>query len=162
MEVGRLADFKELQEEQRKKVISEVQKSSDFSRKLFEEGIESKLKALKDDIHTDRDEKDEIAENNKEQPTNDQKNIYYNPALAAIGFTGQIKYGPKSNLRKTCSRFLRFSYLMDFIATEALTNIFLSSVSETIDKLEELSLLPVDTSFNKIEGQGEIEEVLAT
>jgi hypothetical protein len=51
---------------------------------------------------------------------------------------------------------------MDFIATEALTNIFLSSVSETIDKLEELSLLPVDTSFNKIEGQGEVEEVLAT
>ena len=37
---------------------------------------------------------------------------------------------------------------MDFIATEALTNIYLYSVRETIEKLEELSLLPVDTSFN--------------
>jgi hypothetical protein len=38
---------------------------------------------------------------------------------------------------------------MDFVATEALTNIYLFSVRETIAKLEELSELPVDYSLVK-------------
>jgi len=40
-------------------------------------------------------------------------------------------------------RFLRFSYLLDFVATEALTNIYLFSVKETIKRLESLSKIPV-------------------
>ena len=44
-------------------------------------------------------------------------------------------------------KFLRFSYLLDFLATEALTNIYLHSVSETIDKLEQLSAIPIFNSF---------------
>jgi hypothetical protein len=75
--------------------------------------------------------------------------LYYNPALTEIGFTGQLKYGTKAELRKSCSRFLRFSYLMDFVATEALTNIYLFSVQETISKLEELSQLPIDYTLVK-------------
>ena len=70
--------------------------------------------------------------------------MYFNPALTEIGFTGQLKYGTKAELRKSCSRFLRFSYLIDFVATEALTNIYLLTVHETIAKLDELSHLPVD------------------
>jgi hypothetical protein len=33
---------------------------------------------------------------------------------------------------------------LDFVATEALTNIYLLTVNETIAKLDELSRLPVD------------------
>jgi hypothetical protein len=40
-------------------------------------------------------------------------------------------------------RFLRFSYILDFVATEALTNIYLFSVEETIKKLEQLSKIKV-------------------
>jgi hypothetical protein len=40
-------------------------------------------------------------------------------------------------------RFLRFSYILDFVATEALTNIYLFSVDETIKKLEQLSNIKV-------------------
>ena len=50
-----------------------------------------------------------------------------------------MNYGPKSNLRKNCMRFLRFSYLLDFLTTEALTNIYIHSVRETIQKLEKLA-----------------------
>lgn len=73
--------------------------------------------------------------------------IYFDPALAELGFKSQLNYGKKSELRKICSRFLRFSYLMDFIATEALTNIYLLSVRETIDKLHDLAELPIDYSL---------------
>jgi len=44
----------------------------------------------------------------------------------------------RSELRKECSKFLRFSYLVDFIALESLDNIFIYSVKELEDKLIEL------------------------
>jgi dynein heavy chain len=59
-----------------------------------------------------------------------------NPILDALGFNHSLKYGNRSKLRSACMRFLRFSYLLDFVATEALTNIYLFSVDETIRKLE--------------------------
>jgi len=49
-----------------------------------------------------------------------------------------MNYEKRSELRKECSRFIRFSYLVDFLAMEALTNIFHFSVSELEDKLEVL------------------------
>ena len=70
-----------------------------------------------------------------------------NPNLEALGFSDQLKYGPRSNLRKECSKFLRFSYLLDFLTTEALTNIYLLSVRETIDKLTSLSRIPIEYTF---------------
>ena len=70
-----------------------------------------------------------------------------NPTLEALGFNHNLKYGPRSKLRKACSKFLRFSYLLDFLATEALTNIYLFSVKETISRLEKLSEIPIEYQF---------------
>lgn len=70
-----------------------------------------------------------------------------NPTLEALGFQHSLKYGPRSNLRKACMKFLRFSYLLDFLALEALTNIYLYSVEETILKLEQLSNIPISNEF---------------
>lgn len=50
-----------------------------------------------------------------------------------------MKYGPRSKLRRACSRFLRFAYLLDFVALDALRNIFIGSVEFTLEKLEQLS-----------------------
>ena len=44
-------------------------------------------------------------------------------------------------------KFLRFSYLLDFIATEALRKIYLHSVDETINKLRQLSDIPIYYQF---------------
>jgi dynein heavy chain len=48
-----------------------------------------------------------------------------------------MTYERRSDLRKECSRFIRFSYLIDFIALEALRNIYVDSVNELIQKLRE-------------------------
>ena len=43
-----------------------------------------------------------------------------------------MNYEARSELRKLCSRFLRFSYLVDFLALEAMRNIYLGSCDELI------------------------------
>ena len=87
------------------------------------------LDNLKKRVHDLNDEEDQVTleiKKSKETGGNipeQNESSSYNPALAAIGFPSKLKYGTRSELRKNCSRFLRFSYLMDFVATEALTNI---------------------------------------
>ena len=71
----------------------------------------------------------------KSETLQPKASVNTNPTLEALGFKANLKYDPRSKLRQACSRFLRFSYLLDFLATEALTNIFLLSVNETISKL---------------------------
>lgn len=39
-----------------------------------------------------------------------------------------MNYEKRSELRKECSKFLRFSYLVDFLAMESLSEIFKNSV----------------------------------
>ena len=49
-----------------------------------------------------------------------------------------MTYEQRSELRKECSRFLRFSYLVDFIALESLTSIYKESVKELLFELNDL------------------------
>lgn len=60
-----------------------------------------------------------------------------------LGFPEGMTYGHRSNLRKECSKFLRFAYLADFLALESLSNIYKISVQDMIDRLKEL-----DSSVN--------------
>jgi dynein heavy chain, axonemal len=46
-----------------------------------------------------------------------------------------MTYGHRSNVRKECSRFLRYAYLVDFLALESLTNIYIDTVKEFFDRL---------------------------
>jgi dynein heavy chain len=55
-----------------------------------------------------------------------------------LGFPEGMTYGTRSSLRKECSRFLRFAYLVDFLSLEALKNIYLGSVRDMVSRLEEL------------------------
>ena len=50
----------------------------------------------------------------------------------------------------TCTRFLRFSYLLDFVALEALSNIFIESVKDTVKKLIDLSGVHPDFELKKV------------
>ena len=49
-------------------------------------------------------------------------------AYENLGFPDNMSYEKRSELRKECSKFIRFSYLIDFIALEALSNIYSLSV----------------------------------
>lgn len=55
-----------------------------------------------------------------------------------LGFPDHMTYGHRSNLRKECSRFLRYAYLVDFLALESLTIIYIDTVKEFFDRLQYL------------------------
>lgn len=114
-------------------------------RRRFEAGIDKTLDNLR---MKEAEPEDEAARADfKGDAPQTTQAINTNPTLEALGFKHSLKYGPRSNLRKACSRFLRFSYLLDFLATEALTNIYLLSVGETINKLQSLSKIPISNAF---------------
>ena len=111
---------------------------------MFVQGIKAILERLRQK-ETDPDGEEQQPSQNKEVFQKGQENtqpkqlVNTNPILEELGFKHSLKYGPRSKLRKACTKFLRFSYLLDFLATEALQNIYLLSVRETINKLNELS-----------------------
>jgi dynein heavy chain len=63
-----------------------------------------------------------------------------NNVFEKLGFPEGMTYGHRSSLRKECSRFLRFAYLVDFLSLESLANIYIGSVSDLIRRLEDLNL----------------------
>ena len=85
----------------------------------------------------------------KEKDEGDGEFQIMNVALEALGFKSNLKYGPKARLRKLCSRFLRVSYLIDFMSIESLANIYLLSIRELIETLRTLSNLPCNYEFIK-------------
>jgi dynein heavy chain len=61
-----------------------------------------------------------------------------NNVFEKLGFPEGMTYGHRSSLRKECSRFLRFAYLVDFLSLEALASIYKGSVLEMINRLRML------------------------
>jgi dynein heavy chain len=49
-----------------------------------------------------------------------------------------MTYEQRSDLRKECSKFLRFSYLIDFLGLDSLRTIYKESVSELLKELNDL------------------------
>jgi len=45
-------------------------------------------------------------------------------AYENLGFPDNMCYEKRSELRKLCSKFIKFSYLVDFIALDSLKNIY--------------------------------------
>lgn len=56
-------------------------------------------------------------------------------AYEMLGFSDNMTYEKRSELRKECSKFLKFAYLVDFIALDALLKIFNNSIIALKDKL---------------------------
>jgi dynein heavy chain len=61
-----------------------------------------------------------------------------NNVFEKLGFPEGMTYGHRSSLRKVCSRFLRFAYLVDFLSLESLANIYIGSVKDLIERLQTL------------------------
>lgn len=59
-------------------------------------------------------------------------------AYEQLGFGLKMSYEARSELRKECSKFVRFSYLVDFIFQQALGDIYDHSIEDFIGRLEEL------------------------
>ncbi len=80
----------------------------------------------------------------------EKRGLSQDPVYERLGFKSNMKYGPRSKLRRACTRFLRFSYLLDFVALEALSNIFIESVKDTVKRLVDLASIQPDFELKKV------------
>lgn len=55
-----------------------------------------------------------------------------------LEFPAGMTYGHRSQVRKECSRFLRFAYLVDFLALESLSMIYTKSIEVMLERLQDL------------------------
>lgn len=132
--------FTEGQKERRKDITEAVIKISERSRDNVFECIAKVMNELRvrilSEIRLDEDRK----KNNPIQSSNTivMKRKASNNTFEKLGFPEGMTYGHRSSLRKECSRFLRFAYLVDFLSLESLANIYVGSVKDLIDRLKSL------------------------
>jgi dynein heavy chain len=105
------------------------------------ECISKVLSELRERIVSEIALDEERKKNNPIQSSNTitMKRKASNNVFEKLGFPEGMTYGHRSSLRKECSRFLRFAYLVDFLSLEALANIYTGSVHEMVKRLKELN-----------------------
>lgn len=140
-----IEDFSQLQEQARAQASQQIQQISEKSRENIRECIQKVLEELRDRIVNEIALDEERKKSNPIQSSNTitMKRKASSNVFEKLGFPEGMTYGHRSNLRKECSKFLRFAYLADFLSLESLSNIYKNSVQDMINRLEEL-----DSSVN--------------
>jgi dynein heavy chain len=117
-----------------------VQDISEKCRDNVRRAISKVLSDLRERIISELAQDEEQRKNNPQvaSSTVSMKKKKNNTVFESLGFPDDMTYGHRSTLRKECSRFLRFAYLIDFLALESLSNIYISSVNEMIQRLNDL------------------------
>ena len=132
--------FTEGQKERRKEIAESIVKISERSRDNVFECISKVMHELRERIVTEITLDEERKKNNPIQSSNTivMKRKASNNVFEKLGFPEGMTYGHRSSLRKVCSRFLRFAYLVDFLSLESLANIYIGSVKDLIERLQTL------------------------
>lgn len=135
-----IGDFADMQLARTKAISDEIQRFSDRCRENIRECISKVLSELRTRIISEIALDEERKKNNpiKSQNAISMKRKASSNVFEKLGFPPGMTYGHRSSLRKECSRFLRFAFLVDFLSYEALANIYLGSVRDMIDRLSEL------------------------
>jgi len=134
-------EFAEAQDAKRKQVEQQIKNASGKARENIKTCIKQVLSELRERIVQEITLDEERKKNNPVQTnTVSMKRKEQNNVFEKLGFPPGMTYGHKSNLRKECSKFLRFAYLADFLSLEALANIYTGSVKAMLDRLKELDL----------------------
>jgi len=128
------------QQKKRDSTRKEITRFSEKCRDNFRDCISKVLSELRERIVS------EIAldeERKKNHPMNSntvsiKKKAEKDNVFERLGFPEGMTYGHRSSLRKECSRFLRFAFIIDFISLESLTKIYVGSVQDLIDRLTTL------------------------
>ena len=102
------------------------------------ECISKVLSELRERIVSEIALDEERKKNNPIQSSNTitMKRKASNNVFEKLGFPEGMTYGHRSSLRKECSRFLRYAYIVDFLSLESLANIYVGSVSDLIKRVE--------------------------
>lgn len=138
--VVKIEEFADMQVKRTKAISDEIQKFSDRCRENIRECISKVLSELRTRIVSEIALDEERKKNNPIQSNNTitMKRKTSTNVFEKLGFPPGMTYGHRSSLRKECSRFLRFAFLVDFLSYEALANIYLGSVKDMINRLQEL------------------------
>ena len=130
-----LDEFARKQQAKQKYVSEKLKEYSSKCRDNFREVITRSLAKLREHIEIEK-----TIEEEKMPGQALKKPQAGNPAFEVIGFPGNLVYGHRAALRRECMRFLRLAYLVDFLTTRALGDIYLDSVREVMGLLERLDL----------------------
>jgi len=135
-----IEEFADLQVNRTKAISDEIQRYSDKCRENIRECISKVLSELRTRIVSEIALDEERKKNNPIQSNNTvtMKRKASSNVFEKLGFPPGMTYGHRSSLRKECSRFLRFAFLVDFLSYEALANIYLGSVRDMIERLKTL------------------------
>ena len=139
-EPKKIDDFAAAQELRRGKVTKEIEKMSKKARDNIQECINKVLKELRQRILGEIT-LDEQRRKDHPQPKSNSvamKKKETNSSYDKLGFPQTMTYAHRSSLRNECSRFLRFSYLVDFLALEALSRIYIGSLEIMIERIQDL------------------------
>lgn len=137
----RIEEFANEQLKKTEQVVEEIKRMSQKSRLNIQECITEVLSVRRSLILSEisLDEK-----NRKTLPGNQSQAASLKKKEAKddhdnLGFPEGMTYGHRHALRLECGRFLRFAFLVDFLALESLTNIYLNSVESMTRRLKKLN-----------------------
>lgn len=120
--------YKHIQEKKRNKTSERIQEYSNRSRDNIKKGFKECLDILRTK-HNQKQNEEEFGKQNE----NKKKQFRTSESPCEnLGFPDNMIYDKRAQLRKECSKFIRFSYLIDFIALESLKNVYQDSVDEVI------------------------------
>ena len=141
-----LAEFQAKQQEVRDMVKFKIEMASKESRKLFESGIQIVIEGLVKKHQVDTNKAPYLMETASDQADGDQAGVGEcgDPLYEQLGFRGPLAFPGRSEVRESCQRFLRLSFLFDFIALESLSQIYLRTIEESISKLQAQLMKEVD------------------
>lgn len=143
-EYKRIDEFAQSQEDKRIAVAKKIEQKSRDSRENIQLLFDAVLKKLRDQIVGEITMDETNAQKNPEPKNNavSMKKKETNSVYERLEFPAGMTYAHRSSLRKECTRFLKFAYLADFLSLEALSTIYIESVSDMIVRIEELDAIP--------------------
>ena len=126
-----IPEFSKRQKKKQKLVTEKINEFSNNCKADFKDLIDKSLSRLRNHINT------EEALDNK-QNFESHIPIKQNIVFETLGFPSNLAYCHRAALRRECIRFLRLSYLIDSLAMRSLGEVYLGSVMEMQNMLEQL------------------------
>lgn len=140
-EVPRLDEFLEQQGRKREAVREKLREFSAKCRENVRNCFQECLDALRSNHQ--REDRDVFLEQEL------RKRKENSGDYEKLGFEDELSYDKRSELRRECSKFLRFSYLVDFIALDSLRNIYSLTVTDLLEELSSLTKIKENAVFRE-------------
>lgn len=144
-EIPNLEEFQSQQARKRGIISQKLKELSSECREQVRNCFQDRLELLRngEDV-TKKDPYEEQLKKTQEKGFKSKDTAYEN-----IGFVEELSYEKRSQLRKECSLFLRFAYLVDFLTLDSLKNVYNNSLVELLSDMGSLLNVKESISFSE-------------